>query len=136
MPVAIIVDTNVVIRFLTKTPADQYQRALTLMERASAGEIDLRLSAAVVAEAAAVLHHVLGMTRANAAALLLHLVSARGVVVEDDAVVRQSLEHSRDLPDIDFIDAYVAAEARAEGLAVASFDKSLHKRLGTRVFPL
>ena len=82
------------------------------------------------------LHHVLGMTRANAAALLLHLVSARGVVVEDDAVVRQSLEHSRDLPDIDFIDAYVAAEARAEGLAVASFDKSLHKRLGTRVFPL
>jgi len=136
VPVGIIVDTNVVIRFLTKTPADQYQRALALMERASAGEVDLRLSTAVVAEAAAVLHHVLGMSQARAAALLLHLISARGVVVEDEAVVRQSLEHSRDLRDIDFIDAYVAVQARAEGLPVASFDKDLHKRLGTSVFPL
>src|ERR1700687_2373159 len=48
------------------------------MERASAGEVDLRLSAAVVAEAAAVMHHVLWMTQKDAAALLLHLVGGRG----------------------------------------------------------
>ena len=136
MPVEVIADTNVVIRFLTKAPVDEYDRVLALMEKASAGEVELRLSAAVVAEAAAILHHVLKMSQAEAAALLLHLVSARGVVVEDDAVVRQSLEHSRDLRDIDFIDAYVAVKARSEGLPVASFDKNLHKRLGTSVFPL
>jgi predicted nucleic-acid-binding protein len=58
------------------------------------------------------------------------------VFVEEDDVVRQALEYSRTLTDTDFIDAYVAVKARGEGLPVASFDKGLHKRLGTSVFPL
>jgi predicted nucleic-acid-binding protein len=136
VPVGIVVDTNVVIRFLTKTPADQYQRAFALMERANAGEIDLRLSAAVVAEVAAVLHHLFKRPQDDVAGTLLELVSARGVIVEEEDIVRRSLEHSRELKDIDFIDAYVAVKARDEGLPVASFDKNLHKRLGTNVFPL
>ncbi len=119
-----------------KTPADQYQRALALMERANAGEVDLRLSAAVVAEVAAVLHHLFKRPQDDVADTLLELVSARGVIVEEEDIVRESLEHSRELRDIDFIDAYVAVKARAEGLPVASFDKNLHKRLGTSVFPL
>lgn len=136
MAAGIIVDTNVLIRFLTKTPADQYQRALALMEKAGAGQIDLHLSAAVVAEVAAVLHHLFRQPQDDVADALLELMNARGVVVEEEDVVRTSLEHSRDLRDIDFIDAYVAVKARGEGLAVASFDKGLHKRLGTTVFPL
>jgi len=132
----VIVDTNVIIRFLTKTPLDQYQRALALMEKVSAGDVVLRLSAAVVGEVAAILHHVFKTPQAEVATTLLALVDARGVIVEEEDVVRPALEHSRDLKGIDFIDAYVAAKARVEGLPVASFDKGLHKKLGTTVFSI
>lgn len=136
MATVVVIDTNVLIRFLTKTPLDQYQRALALIKKVSEGEAELRLSAAVVGEVAAILHHVFQTPQAEVATTLLTLVNARGVFVEEEDVVRQALEHSRDLKDIDFIDAYVAAKAQADGLPVASFDKGLHKKLGTTVFSL
>ena len=136
MATVVVVDTNVIIRFLTKTPVDHHERALSLMEKVSAGEVDLTLSAAVVGEVAAILHHVFKTPQSQVASTLLTLVNARGVIVEDEDVVRRALEHSRDLKDVDFIDAYVAAKAQAEDLPVASFDRGLHKKLGTNVFPL
>ena len=136
MAAIVVVDTNVIVRFLTKVPIDQYARAVALVEKASAGEAELHLSAAVVTEVAAILHHTYKRPQTVVADKLLQLMNSRGVFVEEDDVVRQSLEYSRTLTDTDFIDAYVAVKARAEGLPVASFDKGLHKRLGTSVFPL
>src|SRR5438093_433928 len=62
----------------------------------------------------------------------------RGDVLQLDgqAIVVAALEHARDLTDIDFVDAYVAEKAAGDGFAVASFDKALHKKLGTTIFPL
>jgi predicted nucleic-acid-binding protein len=122
MAAIVVVDTNVIVRFLTEVPTDQYTRAVALMEKASAGEAEL--------------HHTYKRPQAVVADKLLQLVNSRGVFVEEDDVVRQSLEYSRTLTDTDFIDAYVAIKARSAGFQVASFDKSLHKRLGTSVFPL
>ena len=136
MTSTVVVDTNVIVRFLTQVPIDQYTRAVALMQQASTGEVELHLSAAVVAEVAAVLHHTYKRPQAVVADKLLQLVNARGVFVEEEDVVRQSLEYSRTLTDTDFIDAYVAVRARSEGFQVASFDKGLHKRLGTTIYPL
>src|SRR5438034_22393 len=68
---AVYVDSNVVIRFLTKTPAHQYARALALMQRVSRGEVELLLSAAVVGEVAAVLHHSYELPQRDVAEQLL-----------------------------------------------------------------
>lgn len=132
----VVVDTNVIVRFLVQTPLDQYERARKLIEMASAGETELSLSAVVVSEVAAILHHVYGRTQAEVAGALLALTTARGIQVEDEAIVLKALERSRDLKDTDFVDAYVAAKAEADGRPVATFDKALHKRLGTAVFAL
>ena len=129
-------DTNVLVRFLVREPPDQYARARRLMEKVSEGEVGIRISALVVGEVAAILHHVYGQGQADVAHALLALVTARGVELEEQAIVVAALEHSRDLKDIDFVDAYVAEKAAADGLAVASFDKALHRKLGTRIFPL
>jgi predicted nucleic-acid-binding protein len=136
MAAIVVVDANVIVRFLTQVPIDQYTRAVALIEKARIGEAELHLSAAVVAEVAAILHHTYERPQAVVADKLLQLISARGVFVEEDDVVRQSLEYSRTMTDTDFIDAYVAVKARSAGFQVASFDKGLHKRLGTSVFPL
>lgn len=133
---AVVADTNVLVRFLVKEPRDLYVRARGLMEKVSAGEVELRISAAVVGEVAAVLHHVYGQPQQDVAAKLLGLVTSKGVDLDEAAHVIAALERSRDLRDVDFVDAYVAAQAVAGALPVASFDKGLHRKLGTIVFDL
>jgi predicted nucleic acid-binding protein len=128
-------DTNVLVRFLVRQPPDQYTRARALMEKVSGGQVEVRISAVVVGEVAAILHHVYGQPQAEVAGALLALVTARGVQLDEQAIVA-ALERARDLRDIDFVDAYVAEKAAGDGLAVASFDKALHKKLGTTIFPL
>lgn len=132
----VVADTNVLIRFLVREPPDQYARARALMAGVSGRQIELRVSAVVVGEVAAILQHVYDEPQADVARALLTLVTARGVRLEEPAIVIAALEHARDLKDIDFVDAYIAEQARAEGLAVASFDKGLHRKLGTKIFPL
>jgi len=129
-------DTNVLVRFLVQQPPDQYTRARALMQKVSGGQVEIRISAVVVGEVAAILHHVYGQPQAEVAQALLALVTARGVQLDEQAIVVAALEHARDLRDIDFVDAYVAEKAAGDGLAVASFDKALHKKLGTTIFPL
>ena len=132
----VVADTNVLVRFLVREPPDQYARARALMEKVSERQIEIRISAVVVGEVAAILHHVYDEPQADVARALLALVTARGVRLEEPAVVIAALERARDLKDIDFVDAYVAEKARAEDLPVASFDRALHRKLGTRTFPL
>lgn len=129
-------DTNVLVRFLVRQPPDQYRRARALMEKVSGGQVEVRISAVVVGEIAAILHHVYGQPQAEVAGALLALVTARGVQLDEQAIVVAALERARDLRDIDFIDAYVAKNAAGDGLAVASFDRAPHKKLGTTMFPL
>jgi predicted nucleic-acid-binding protein len=132
----VAVDTNVLVRFLVRQPTDQYTRARALMEKVSGGQVEIRISAVVVGEVAAILHHVYGQPQAEVAEALLALVTARGVQLDEQAIVVAALERARDLRDVDFVDAYVAEKAAGDGLAVASFDKALHKKLGTTIFPL
>jgi len=129
-------DPNVLVRFLVQRPPDQYTRARALMEKVSGGQVQIRISRPVVGEVAAILHHVYGQPQAEVAQALFTLVTARGVQLDERSIVVAALEHARDLTDIDFVDAYVAPTAARDGLAVASFDKALHKKLGTTIFPL
>src|SRR5712691_5346132 len=123
-------DTNVLIRFLVQQPLDQYTRVRALMAKVSEGQVEIRISAVVVGEVAAILRHVYRQPQAEVAQALLALVTARGVQLDEQAIVVAALEHARDLTDIDFVDAYVAEKAAGDGLAVASFDEALHKKLG------
>lgn len=135
MPV-VVADTNVIVRFLVKEPPDQYLRARGLMKKVSEGQVQLRVSAAVVGEVAAVLHHVYDVAQRDVAEKLLALFTSKGIELEEADHIVVSLERSRDLTDIDFVDAYVAAKAAAEALPVASLDTRLHKRLGRIIFDL
>ncbi len=49
-------DANVILRFLTKQPPEQAERALTLFERAETEEIALAVPVLTVAEVTWVLH--------------------------------------------------------------------------------
>lgn len=120
------VDANVLLRLITGDPPELAQRALRLVERAELGEVTLRLSPLVVAEIVWVLGSY-RYSRTQITEVLLPLVTARGVGLEDAQVVA-ALDRMA-TANVDFIDAFLAETARCQGGAVASFDRDF-SRLG------
>lgn len=121
------VDANVLLRFITGEPQEMAQRALRLIERAEQGEVTLRLSPLVVAEMVWVLSSFYRYSRTQIAEVLLPLITATGVVLEEAQVVI-ALDRMA-TANVDFVDAFLAETARIEGGAVASFDRDF-SRLG------
>lgn len=121
------VNANVLLRLITGDPPELAQRALKLVERAELGEVTLRLSPLVVAEMVWVLGSFYRYSRSQIAEVLLPLVTAKGVGLEDAQVVA-ALDRMA-TANVDFIDAFLAETVRREGGAVASFDRDF-SRLG------
>ncbi len=128
-------DTNVLVRFLTKTPLAQWRRADALLRRASEGRLVVRVSAVVVAEVAAVLHHSYDRPLDEVAGALTRLLVADGVEADDEVAVLESL-HLTETLKVDFVDAYVAVKARDAGDSIASFDADFPRKLGATPFAL
>ncbi|HBE31997.1 MAG TPA: PIN domain nuclease [Cyanobacteria bacterium UBA11369] len=120
------VDANVLLRFLTGEPPDLAQRALRLIQQAERGEVILRLSPIVVAEVVWVLGSFYRYPRNQIAEVLLPLVTAEGVVLEESEQVVAALDRMA-TANVDFIDAYLAEVARREGGSVVSFDRDFRR---------
>ena len=124
-------DTNVVVRFLTRYPTALADRADRLLAKAQAGEITLRLTPIVVAEIVWVLRTVYRHEPVTIAAALSALLKADGIAVEQ----RDTLLEALDLmvaAKVAFPDAYVAVSARQADEPVCTFDTGF-KRLGVEL---
>ncbi len=120
------VDANVLLRLITGDPPKMAQRALRLVERAELGEVILRLSPLVVTEMVWVLGSFYQYPRTQIAEVLLPLVTARGVELEQAEQVVAALDRMA-TANVDFIDGFLAENARREGGAVASFDRDVSR---------
>jgi predicted nucleic acid-binding protein len=124
-------DANVVLRFLTGDPPDLAERAARLMARADRGEVALYLSDLVLAEVVWVLGSFYRRTMAETAEVLVDLVSADGIKVDDRQATIRALELARDL-NVDYIDAVLALDAAQADATVCTFDATDFKRLPAR----
>ena len=122
------VDANVLLRLITKEPDDLYQRALRLAEQAERGEVTLKLSPLVVAEIVWVLVSFYKYSRTQVSEVLLSLVTAQGVDLQETDLVIAALDSMAGV-NVDFVDAFLAETVRRKGGAVASFDRDF-RRLG------
>jgi len=122
------VDANVLLRFLTGEPESMAERASRLVRRAEAGEVLLILSPLVVAEMVWVLKSFYRRSAAEIAHVLVPLLSADGLEVQDREVLTGALELARD-KNVDFADAVLALEAVRSGETVCSFDETDFRRL-------
>jgi predicted nucleic-acid-binding protein len=128
------VDANVVLRFLTGEPADLAEKAGRLMSQAERGEIVIFLPALVIAEVLWVLKSFYRYSLAEIADVMVPLMSADGIEVEDRDLLIQAIELTRD-KNVDFVDAVLALQADRRGEPVRSFDGDF-KRLPGRWIPL
>ena len=124
-----LVDTNVLLRFLSGEPATQAAAARKLFTRASNGEVVLDVSPLIVAETFYTLHSFYAVERKTAAEKLSLLLQQHGVKLRDASAVLSALERLQ-TTKVGFTDAFLAAVAAEEKLPVASFDRDFDK-LGT-----
>ncbi|HZA67886.1 MAG TPA: type II toxin-antitoxin system VapC family toxin [Geminicoccaceae bacterium] len=116
----IALDTNVVVRFLTRDDPAQAVRALALIETGAAF-----VPRTVVLETEWVLRTIYRFERDAIAAGLTWLLGLPGVEVEDRPTVARALDWSR--KGLDFADAlHLASSTQAE--AFATFDRALQRK--------
>lgn len=122
------VDANVLLRFLTGDPEDQAHHAAELMRSAEAGDVLLVLSPLVVAEIVWVLKSFYRHSYRDIAEVLVPLLSADGLEVQEREILIRAIELARD-KSVDFTDAVLALEALRDGETVCTFDAKDFKRL-------
>lgn len=122
------VDANIILRFITKDPEEMAERAARLMVQAEAGEVSLYIAPLVLAEIVWVLKSFYQYAMAEIAEVLITLVTASGIEVDNRELTIRALESSRDL-NVDYIDAYLAHQAAASGERVCTFDTTDFRRL-------
>lgn len=129
-----LVDTNILLRFLTGEPVGQAKATQKLFERAAAGEVVLDVSPVIVAEAFYTLVSFYKVSRVSAAEKLSLLLQQHGVRIRDEAQVLGALERLASA-NVGFADAFLAAGASEQGVAVASFDQDFDKLKVSRFEP-
>jgi predicted nucleic-acid-binding protein len=122
------VDANVLLRFLTGDPEALAERAARLVHRAEAGEVLLLLSPLVIAEMIWVLKSFYQHSYADIARVMIPLLSADGIEVEEREIMIRAIELARD-KNVDFVDAVLALQAVRDSEIVCTFDKTDFKRL-------
>jgi predicted nucleic acid-binding protein len=129
-----LLDTNALIYFLTGHPVELARKASLFFASAARGELELVLTMLTIAEAVWVLTSSKGLPRAAISRSLLDIVQADGVSCEDKAIAHEALR-CFGTTKVDFVDAYLAARARRDGLPIASFDRDFDRLDVERIKP-
>jgi len=131
-----LIDSNVVLRYLTKDPPKMAEAALRTLDNARNGKISLILTPLTVAEVVWVLESFYGHPKAKIAETMSQFLFCDGLEVEDLDLIVEALTLYQG-KNLDFADAFLAAIALQRGpQAVYSFDQHFNRITGiTRLEP-
>ncbi|OAQ19782.1 PIN domain-containing protein [Thermosulfurimonas dismutans] len=119
----IVVDTNVIIRYLIGDHPEHFEKARAFWEQVKLGEIRAFLPESVLAETIYVLLKVYGVPKDQAVDKLIRLLDYKGLEGELE-VYREALILFG-TKNIDIVDAIVLAWARIKGFRPFSFDRDV-----------
>jgi predicted nucleic acid-binding protein len=131
-----LIDSNVILRYLTKNPPKMAEAALRTLDDAQNGKISLLLTPLTVAEVVWVLESFYGHSKAEIAETMGQFLFCDGLEVEDLNLIIEALTLYQG-KNLDFADAFLAAIAFRRGpQAVYSFDEHFNRIPGiTRLEP-
>ena len=126
MKPAYLLDANILLRFLTNDHRDHSAAAKKLFADAGSGKISLRIPFIAITETVFTLQRLYQADRADIGRELLKLLTAPGVALTCPHWVLEAVEDYQ-RRNVSFGDACLAAEAQADKISVASFDRGLDK---------
>ena len=127
----LLLDTNVIVRFLTGDHPTHSPRSRKLFARAAAGDVTLVVTDLALAETAWVLQSCYSLDRNAITAALKDLMDSAGIEVKNKAMLLSALRNFAQT-DVNFVDAYHAAVAAGESIAIASFDRDFDQFAGVK----
>jgi predicted nucleic-acid-binding protein len=127
-----LVDTNLIVRYLVQDHEKHARAAQKLFEACDRGDLAIVVLPAVLAECVFVLESFYENARGDIAAALSTLISSPGVEIEDARIHLEALERYRNT-NVHFVDCLIAANASAENIPVATFDRDFRKFGDVRV---
>ena len=119
-------DTNVIVRFLTRDPGPLAQRADRLLSKAQNGEIALRLTPIIVAEIVWTLRSRYAQTPEAIARAMSAVIRSDGILADQHDAMLEALTVMVERR-VSFPDAYVAVSARRAEDPVCSFDADFER---------
>lgn len=132
----LILDTNVIVRFLIAEPTPLGKAAARLFEKSDHQEITLILEPLVLAESIFVLTSFYKRTRLDVAAAMEVLINSPGIECLRRRETEIALRNFRAQPSAHWVDCFLAASSEKSGHPVVSFDHDFdHPTGSTRVDP-
>lgn len=128
----LLLDTNVLLRFVTGEPADQANEVAGLVAAAATGKVRLAVLPMVLAEAVFVLTGFYRHPRAKVAEVLTQLISSPGFHADEPERMLLALKLFG-AGKLDFVDCYLAAASICEERSLVSFDRDLAKLHGVTI---
>ncbi len=123
----IVIDTNLLIRYLVNDDIRKAQIVDTLLKKAGKGDIHILMPSIVAAELVWVLESFYHMEPAEIADLVDAILNTPGLTVSDDSMVRSALKRYR-TKGVDLVDAWIAAFSQEKGAhEIHTFDKKHFK---------
>jgi predicted nucleic acid-binding protein len=127
MSVRYVVDSNVLLRFLTGQPTEMAEHARVAIEKAAKGDMTLEVYPMTVAEVVYSLEgKVYQVDRKAVVDRLLKLLDSPGFRVHEKGVVFEALRRHQAF-NVSFPDCYFAACAKESKMTVLSFDSDFDK---------
>ncbi len=120
-----LIDTNVVIRFLTKDHEELSEKSAEIFKKIEKGEIRAMITESVLAEIVYVIMKIYGKDREFTADIIKKILDLRGIINRDKTRLKKTLNifvNQR----IDIVDALLLSRAK-QCLGILSFDKDLKR---------
>ena len=120
----IIVDANIILRYLLRDNEKFYKEAEALFNDAFSGKKRILIMHSIIAEVVYVLLKLYKVSRKEIAEVLIELMKIKGVKVQNKEILLNTFEIFKN-KNLDFIDCLLCAYSRK--YKVMSFDKEVNK---------
>lgn len=120
-----LIDTNIVIRFLTKDHKELNEKSAEIFKKIEKGEIRAKITESVLAEIVYVIMKIYGKDRTFTANTIKKILDLKGIVNRDKNQLKKALNIFAN-QKIDIVDSLLLSRAN-QCLGVLSFDKDLNR---------
>ena len=123
----LLIDTNVIIRFLAADVQEQHLMSVDIMNKIYTGELKVEILGEVLMEVLFIMVKQYKEAKKDVIEYLQTLLKLDGVVNKDKFILIEALDMMRD-KNIDFVDALICTKSVVQGYDKISFDKDVMKK--------